>query len=94
MADRTKPMTKPEVLELLCICRSQVEALLPLDDVRRKYVLPELARIEDLVNDHFPLTATERNSIHLGLYAARELETFNDKLADDLETLDFQLVDI
>lgn len=88
---KTKPMSLPEILELLESCRAQTKAKFPDGDFRKTTLLPAFDTLEGWLRDHFPLTSEEKKQMNLGLFAAREIETFDDGLAADIQRLNFQL---
>lgn len=84
-------MSREDLSDLIKKCIADTQRLLPTSDVRHTYLMKELPRILGLVEDHFPLTDAEKETVNVGLFAARELETFNEDFASDIQMVSYQI---
>lgn len=83
-------------MEILADLRTASEAARQIldglgTDHRIEYVIEELSRLQQLVEDQYPLSPNDQSSVTIGLFAVRELEGVHDELAVRLEHIAYEL---
>ena len=86
--------TKNEILTDIKLADQEARQILEqaaVSDHRLEFVINELSRLAELVEDRFPLLQPDKDSVTIGLFAVRELEGIHDDLAIRLEHVAYEL---